>query len=238
MSVNAVYKKLNIYDYLFATAQTPPEHLDALASSVKALATLQAFVQDELNLGRATKLVSDCTGLLPNFAWRALIAAAHRLELSFEDPRRIAVSDAAIIEYERLKASGDWNALNRSETASDSAPYRQSGLKWYSIRSDDRSRYVEYWKIAYRDDYDRILQNGEVLAWFDAYLSSVDSEVDPHDQLYMVEEVAKHLMSSLPRDLWPTVLGNIRRDILCGLIEISSSLRSEYPEIYAKKGVD
>jgi hypothetical protein len=242
MPTRASYRKLDFVDYFKAFAQTPDEWIEAFISHQKCLAVLEAFVTDRVALGRAVQFLSTEMPKFNPVMEKTLRQSARRYLLPKEDPRHIEVSEDVKRKYAELLPDVSTKGTKRDFWSSDREStrsihvYGEREKLWGAILSQERTQYVEYWKVANYEEHDALLTNRALLARIDAYNRRLD-DMEPWDHLADIERLAASDLPSLEKPLRSLALAHLSRDIRTGVIEIPTDLQPDFPQIYAERGI-
>jgi len=233
-------------DYFKALTQTQDKWIEEFVSDQKRLAILEAFATGRVTLGRALDfLLSEFPKLRLGWAMeQCLRQSVRRYFLPKEDPRHINVGadirkDFAKILSDVLTkgAKNDFWFSPDSGTSGSSFSKHEEAKGLYSfIRRDEEKQYVDYWKIANWEEYEALLANRPLLAKIEAFNRRLD-DMEPHDHVADIEHFAAPQLPSLESSLRYLVLAHMSRDIRFGILQIPTDLQTDFPEIYAERGI-
>jgi hypothetical protein len=236
MQDSARYKKLDFVDYFKAMTQTREEGISKFINHPKCLAALDAFCNNKVILGRTAQFVEEQLRIHPSACLGLLKQAARRHDLPTTDVRYIGISDQTHAEEERLSAAGFWSLEWRRSGWNLFHSGDETEKLWKVILRADQAQYVEYWKAANREEYEHLFLDRELLARIDAFNRRQD-EFEPWDHVYSLEKFAGHHLASLETRMRGLVLAHFSRDIERGIVAIPTNLRTQFPHIYAERGI-
>lgn len=243
MAERAHYKKLDFVSYFKAFTEIRDEWIEQFISRPKCLAALEAFTSDRAILGRVLFALADELSDFHGSVHRKIVLqAARRHDLPRDDPRHIDVSDEIKKKYfeffPNLSVKGNMQDFWHMERRPAGWISVHGGTEklWSTIRHEEEIQYVDYWKIANREEYDSLLSNRALLAKIDAFNRKQD-DMEPWDHSVDIENFAGSDLQSLELSLRSIVLAHLSRDIRFGIIEIPADIQKSFQRIYADRGI-
>ncbi len=164
MTQHAQYKKFDFVDYFKVLTGTKDEWIERLTDRPKCLAALEAFIGGRTILGKALFAFSDeLSDLHHSFQEIAFLQAARRHTLPDTDSRYIGFGETLQKQYPEFfperavkgTAQDFWYVERRPSQLIHRNGETEKG--WDEIHWENRARYIEYWKTAWRAEYDTLL---------------------------------------------------------------------------------
>lgn len=239
MLARASYRKLDFVDYFKALTHTHDGWIEEFISDQRRLAILEAFAIGRVTLGPALDFLAR-EFPRQRIGWeQCLRHSARRYFLPKEDPRHINVGEEVKARYEALLSGfspkGVGSAFWFSPGQSFSKREEAKGLWSFILREEER-QYIDYWKVANWEEFGALLGNRRLLAKIDAFNRRLDA-MEPHDHIVDIEPLATAQIPSLGISLRYLVLAHLSRDIQSGIVQIPTNLETEFPQIYAERGI-